>query len=405
MSDWPHKPREKWDVHTHTTLSPQTYESLARFAAYDKFIRVRAHDTKPCCAQMVNAKGEVQRVIEANAYDGQVRVDECDQCGVTVQVLSPTPMMIPDYVDDARDAADICRIINDDNLLTASKFPDRFRVLGALPMRHADAAMAELERLRTLGVRGVEINSNIDGRDLDDPQFFAVFEAAAALDIAVFIHPWGGFMEPGKGRLGARMNAVTRWRPWLVGMGMETALAFDALRGGGVHERLPDLRVMYAHGGGTFPALLGRLEHGAYCRPDLFDADFRKTPYEVVSDCGVYCDTLTHNPWVLRMLTDVIGVDRVALGTDYPYPLGEIDSFNAQTYRDVMDNECPYEERKGIYPGHMIEHLPHSAGGEKKAWAHFNWLPQAGRKLPVYNAEEKDRMLAGTAREWLGEAA
>ena len=77
-------------------------------------------------------------------------------------------------------------------------------------------------------------------------------------------------MTPVEERLKHRMNAGRNWRPWLVAMGMETALAFDAMRSGGIHERLPKLRVLYAHGGGVFPTLLGRLEHGAYCRPDLF---------------------------------------------------------------------------------------------------------------------------------------
>src|SRR6185436_8947045 len=96
------------------------------------------------------------------------------------------------------------------------------------------------------------------------------FEAAAEMNMAVFIHPWGGFMSPVEERLKKRMNGDRNWRPWLIGMGMETALAFDSMRCGAVHERLPKLRVMYAHGGGVFPALLGRLDHGSWCRPDLF---------------------------------------------------------------------------------------------------------------------------------------
>ena len=95
---------EKYDVHTHTTLSPDTFEALAKFTHYADFVRVRAHATKPCCAQMVNAKGEVQREIEANAYDAAVRIDECDHHGVTVQVLSPTPMMSPPTIAPGTDS-------------------------------------------------------------------------------------------------------------------------------------------------------------------------------------------------------------------------------------------------------------------------------------------------------------
>lgn len=354
--------KEKWDVHTHTVTSPDTYEALGRFSHYADFIRVRAHAEKPCCAEMVNSKGEVQRLVEGNAYDGALRVQECDAHGVTFQALSPTPMMIPDYVDNAADAAEICKILNDDNAATVARFPARFTALGALPMRHPDAAIRELERIKKLGLRGIEINSNIDGMELDDPALFPVFSAAAEMGMAVFIHPWGGFMSPAEERLKKRMNPDRNWRPWLIGMGMETALAFDSMRSGGVHERLPKLRVMYAHGGGAFPALLGRLGHGGWCRPDLFKNASQLSPLKTVQQCGVYVDSLVHCQWVLAMLVGLIGESRVAMGSDYPYPLGEVDPSGANK----------------IYPGRLIE------------------------EHPSLTAAQKQRLLSGTAKEWLG---
>lgn len=371
---------EKWDVHTHTTLSPDTYAALEKFAHYTDFIRVRKHATKPCCAEMVNAAGAVQRELEDNAYDGAVRIGECDKHGVTLQVLSPTPMMIPDYVDNADDAEAICRILNDDNAATVARFPARFMALGALPMQFPDRAVRELERIvKSHNMRGIEINSNVNGRDLDDPALFPIFEAAAALNVAVFIHPWGGFMSPAEPKLKARMNANRNWRPWLIGMGMETALAFDSMRSGGVHERLPSLRVMYAHGGGAFPALLGRLEHGAYCRPDLFKDASPMNPFDTVKKCGVYADTLVHSPAMLKALIEMLGFDRVAMGSDYPYPLGEIDPFDAQTRTSALGLKTNYPLVKGVYPGHAVEHLD-------------------------ITDEQKQRLLSGTAKEWLGVA-
>jgi hypothetical protein len=225
--------------------------------------------------------------------------------------------------------------------------------------------------------------------------------------MAVFIHNFFGFMEPAEKRLKDRMNANRNWRPWLIGMGgAETALAFDSMRSGGVHEHLPDLRVLYAHGGGVFPALLGRLEHGAYCRPDLFKNASQKDPYQTVKDCGVYTDSLTHNPWALEMLVHVIGANRIAMGSDYPYPLGEIDPFDAATKRDPKGNQAPYAQTKGIYPGHMIEHLPGPETDMARAWNHFNWIPRENadglRDLPRLSDAQKQRMLSGTAKEWLG---
>lgn len=350
--------QEKWDVHTHTTLAPDTYDALGKFSRYADFVRVRAA-AKPCCAEMVNGRGEVQRLIEENAYDGAARLKECDKHGVTMQVLSPTPMMIPDYVDNFSDAAEICKIVNDGNAALASGFPKRFTALAALPMRDAALAVKELERARSLGMRGAEINSNINGVDLDDPRFFPVFEAASELGMAVFIHPWGGFMSPAEERLKKRMTADYNWRPWLIAMGFETALAFDALRG--VHEKLPKLRVLYAHGGGVFPSLLGRMQHGADVRPDLMRHKGRNL-YALVRDCGVYTDALTHDAAVLEMLIRLLGAHRIAMGSDYPYPLGEMDPTG----------------KTGIYPGHMVEHLA------------------------SLSDKDRQRILSGTAKEWLG---
>jgi aminocarboxymuconate-semialdehyde decarboxylase len=404
---YPFRAEEKWDVHTHTTPSPEASKHLARFDRHADFVRVRAHATRPHCAEIVNNRGEVQRVVERNAFDGAARLKDCAAHGVTMQVLSPTPMMIPDYVDHPADAAEICKILNDDNADMVSRFPGRFLALGALPMAAPDLAVKELQRIRgTLGMRGVEINSNINGLDLDDPRFYPIFEAAAELGMAVFIHPWGGFMAPAEERLKQRMNAAHRWRPWLLALGMETALAFDALRGGGIHERLPGLRVLYAHGGGMFPALLGRLEHGAYCRPDLFRDASRQNPYQAVRESGVFTDSLTHNPWVLELLIQTLGVNRIAMGSDYPYPLGEIDPFDAKSGKDSQGNARPYDAGKGIYPGHMIEHLPTSAADRASAWEHFNWLPRDNsdgpRQLPSLTETQKRRILSGTAKEWLG---
>ncbi|MBU0859483.1 MAG: amidohydrolase, partial [Alphaproteobacteria bacterium] len=356
------------------------------------FVRVRAHTTKPCCAEMVNGRGEVLRVIEDNAYDAGVRVRECDSCGVTMQILSPTPMMIPDFVDNANDAAAICAILNDDNARLVAQFPTRFMALGAVPMAHPDHAVREMERIRRdHNMRGIEINSNVNGLDLDDPRFFPVFEAAAQMNMAVFIHPWGGFMSPSEPALKARMNANRNWRPWLAGMPMETALAFDSLCRGRVHERLPHLRVLYAHGAGVLPAILGRMEHGSYCRPDLFASSSQMDPYETVRTCGVYADTLVHSPFAFAGLLGTMGAGRIALGSDYPYPLGEM--------------ELPGTD--GIYPGHMIEHLPGLDTDMKAAWPHFDWINPARldgthAELPRLDDAQCQRILSGTAREWLG---
>lgn len=404
---YPFTPSEKWDVHTHTTLSPKTYDQLARFSHYQDFVRVKAQTGGQCSACLVDSDGKTLRQIEDNAFTAPTRLRDCDKHGVTTQVISPTPMMIPDGIGNVADAAEICKILNDDNAAIAAHAPKRFVALGALPMNDADLAIAELTRIKhDLRMAGVEILSNIGGRDLDDPAFFPVFEAAADMGMAVFVHPWGGFMSPVDTRLQPRMNPNRNWRPWLMGMGLETALAFDAMRSGGVHERLPNLRVLYAHGGGVFPPLLGRMEHGAYCRPDLFEDASNQTPYQAVRDCQIFTDTLTHNPWVLMSLIQTLGTHRVAMGSDYPYPLGEIDPFDAATNLDARGMPCPYDRPKGIYPGHMVEHLPQTAGDQAAAWAHFPWMQPDNtdgvRDLPYLTSAQKQQILSETAKDWLG---
>lgn len=373
----PYKASEKWDVHTHSTLSPDTYEALARFSHYNDFVRVRQQQSQPCCADLVNSKGEKLRTIQENAYRGSARIHDCDRYGVTMQVISPTPMMIPDFVDHAEDAHEICRIINDANASLVASHPTRFTALAAIPMGFADQAIAEMERAKNqLGMRGIEINSNVNGKDLDNKAFFPIFEAAADLNLAVFIHPWGGCMT--------HRRMVPNWRAWLIGMPTETALAFDAMRSGRVHQRLPQLRVLYAHGGGAFPYLLGRMEHGAYCRPDLFSSPQALDPYRVLREAAIYTDSLVHNPWALQTLIQILGIDRVAMGSDYPYPLGEADPIG----------------RKGISPGHLVESLPGSKEEMQAAKKLFPWLPQE-EDLPQLTDSQKDAILFQNAKAWL----
>jgi predicted TIM-barrel fold metal-dependent hydrolase len=180
-------------------------------------------------------------------------------------------------------------------------------------MQSPDLAIRELERCaRELGLSGVEIGSNVNGANLDSPELFPIFEAAAALRAAVFVHPW----EMAGG------DRMTRyWLPWLVGMPAEVSLAICSLIFGGVLERLPALRIAFAHGGGAFPATIGRIVRGFEARPDLCAVSNDVSPREYLR--RIYLDSLVHDPLMLRYLVDLMGPDRIALGSDYPFPLGE----------------------------------------------------------------------------------
>ena len=256
--------------------------------------------------------GSMFREVERNLWDVDARLSECDAAGVGVQVLSTVPVMFS-YWADAETALALARHLNDHIAGVVAASPSRFVGLGTVPLQSPDLAIRELERsVRELGLAGVQIGSNVNGANLDSPDLFPVFEAAASLSAAVFVHPW---------EMAGRDRMTRYWLPWLVGMPAETSLAICSLVFGGVLERLPKLRIAFAHGGGAFPATIGRIVHGFEVRPDLCAVANDVSPREYLK--RIYLDSLVHDPLMLRYLVELMGSDRIALGSDYPFPLGE----------------------------------------------------------------------------------
>jgi aminocarboxymuconate-semialdehyde decarboxylase len=328
----------KVDLHTH--ILPKRWPDLRERYGYGGFIRLEHH--QPCCARML-VDDKFFREVESNCWDPTVRISDCDACNVDLQVLSTVPVMFS-YWAKPDDALDLSRMLNDHIADTIRDHPKRFAGLGTLPMQAPELAIGELERcVNDLGLAGVEIGTHVNDWNLDRPELFPIFERAAELGAAVFVHPWEMM-----GR--ERMNKY--WLPWLVGMPAETSLAICSMIFGGVFERLPNLRVAFAHGGGSFPATIGRIEHGFNVRPDLCAVDNDKNPRDYL---GRFCvDSLVHDPAALRYLIQLIGSENIALGSDYPFPLGE------------------------AHPGALIE------------------------SMPDLTLEAKNQMLSGTALRFLG---
>lgn len=303
-----HKSMLKIDIHTH--ILPKDIPDLKGKYGYGGFIKLDHH--KPCCARMILDDGRFFREIESNCWDPTKRMEECDAHGVHVQVLSTVPVMFSYWAKPA-DTYDLSKILNDHIASIVRDHPRRFVGLGTLPMQEPELAIKELERcVKELGLAGVQIGSNINDVNLSDPALFPVFKAAEELGAAIFIHPWDMM---GKGKIDKY------WLPWLVGMPAECSRAICSLIFGGVLEKLPKLRVAIAHGGGSFPSTLGRIEHGFVSRPDLCAIDNDVNPREYLK--RIYIDSLVHDPQVMRFIIEMFGAQRIALGSDYPFPLGE----------------------------------------------------------------------------------
>ena len=298
----------KIDMHTH--IMPKKLPLWAEKFGYDGFIHLDHH--RKGWARMMQGD-HFFREINENCWDPDIRINEYLQFETQVQVVCTIPVLFA-YFAKPDHGLEVAQFLNDDIANLVQKYPKQYIGLGTVPMQAPDLAEKELHRIKDIGLVGIQIGSNIENKNLNEPEFHEVWEACEKLDLAVMVHPWN---------MMGKQYMERYWLPWLVGMPAETSRAMCSMIFGGIFDKYPKLRVNFCHASGSFLATLGRVEHGFNCRPDLVAIDNDVNPREY---CGKYwVDCITHDPLMLDYILKMQGSKRVTLGSDYPFPLGDLE--------------------------------------------------------------------------------
>jgi aminocarboxymuconate-semialdehyde decarboxylase len=327
----------KIDIHTH--ILPENLNEMTNTFSDPRFLRMDAIDDKTA---MLRKDDKAFRQVECNCWNHRTRMKECHETGVDVQVLSTIPVLFSYWAKD-NECLSLSEFINNHIASICNEEFTKYIGLGTIPMQNTNLAIAEMDRcVNELNLPGIEMGSNINGLNLSEEQFSPIFEHAEQIGCSLFIHPW---------EMMGQVDMQKYWLPWLVGMPAETSRAICSLIFGGVFDKYPNLKIAFAHGGGAFPFTAGRVDHGFNVRPDLCAVDNSTLPSSYMKN--FYVDSLVHDENAMNFLIQAMGAERIAMGSDYPFPLGE------------------------HHPGKLIESMD-------------------------LTDSTKQRLLSGTALEWLG---
>lgn len=297
------------DVHWHHV--PQAFAQ----AVVDGSVRIAGQvATKDDGTALVKLDNGFKQPLPAFLTDPATVVADLDAAGVDVATASIAPPL--SHLDcDPEIGLGVSRAINDAYAEIGGLHPDRIIPLANLPLQDVHLALLELRRVvEDYGFKGVQLGSNIDGKNLGDESLFRFWEEVRERDLFVLVH--------GLAPLGAERMSQHELKNF-VGLPIDTAVTVASMILGGVYERLPGLKVCYSHGGGAFPCLVGRWDHGAPARLTGPESAMKRLPSEYLAD--VYADSLTHDPAQLRYLVERLGPNQVLLGSDHPFDMGEPD--------------------------------------------------------------------------------
>ncbi len=324
------------DVHTH--ILPRIWPDLAERYGDQRWPRLQHLDS---CSAHLMVEEKVFREVTDQLYVPERRLEDMSASGIDHQLLSTVPVMFS-YWAPPKQTRELCRHLNEHLAGVVRKHPASFSALGTVPLNDPDLAIEELERcIRDLNMVGVEIGTNVAGLDLDDQRFFPFFERAAELEALVLVHPW---QVVGGGRLTQYYFGYT------VAMPSETAFAVGALLFGGVLARLPRLRVVFAHGGGSIPFIIGRMERGWEAWQPAREK-LSVSPMSLLESC--YFDSILWDVESFELLVRRVGHEQILLGSDYPFIMGE-----ERPGELVESTSLSPDERDLVLGGNVMRLLP-----------------------------------------------
>ena len=295
-------------IDTHTHIIAKHIPDFTKKFGYGNFIQLQHHQQGK--AWMMQGEKRF-REIEENCWDAEIRLQQMKEHGIHQQVICTIPVMFS-YDAQPLHGLEISEFLNDDIAQTVHQYPEHFIGLATVPMQDSALAVQELKRAMSIGFKGVQIGSNVNNINLGDERFEDFWKTAEELNAAILVHPW---------QMMGQEHMTKYWLPWLVGMPAEISRAICSMIFSGVFERYPNLKVCFAHGGGSFLPTISRIEHGWNCRPDLVAIDNDFNPKKYLGKFWVDSHVCDHK--MLQYIIDLVGADKVMQGSDYPFPLGE----------------------------------------------------------------------------------
>lgn len=331
------------DFHTH--IYPLDLPNFSRKYNNDKWPVLQP---KCSCGADIMVSGKLFREVTNQVWDPLKRIEDMKKEGVDMQVISPVPVTFS-YWAPVEQALELAQFQNDFIAEVVKEHGNYFIGLGTVPLQDASIAIEEMRRCKEIGIVGIEIGTNINGENLDADYLYPFFKAAEELEMPLFIHPWETLAKDRT----PRHNFM-----YTVGMPSETALAAASLIWSGVMEKCPNLKVCFAHGGGSFAYILPRLDQGWEVWPHLRVTEHPPSYYAK----KFYFDSLVYDKDNLVFLIDTFGYEKIIMGSDYPFLLREINPGK------VVDesNQLPEDVKKAILGENALTFLNLKKSGVTK---------------------------------------